>query len=1568
MARSRLNTGFIIKLASAFALAGAGAFGVYKLRKPHNPAQFIAAADDAFKKGDYLNAAANYEPALELLPARGDLHLRLGQCYYQLELLRGGVDYARSAKDQFTRAAELDPKNPDAWVGLLKINDVMLSQAERTTHNREGEANMASQISSMRDAANHFLQLKPDSVKAQMAGPILTLRLWILNFTIPETPEELKLPPEKRPTADQRAATAMSDLTKLMADHPEEDQIPYWLARAKIFQAQQALRSEHPESAPGLFAEAGTMFDQSIAAKPDEVMLYLQKAAILSQLRRLDNEPGNDYEKRFHDTLKQAQAMVDPDKNPEYYENAKAQWADELAMTNPTESQDIYNKLIERYPEHLLLRLRLASCLMFVHRDDDALAALAVIPSLAGPPVTDLARRMDWDHQAAQAKLIRAKILVQKLQRTPAGAAHDQLVQEIKEALDASKKDFDGTWGYLQQVGCLQLAEGENRNAIDTLTKAADKMRAEGGYSYELIRDEAIAYSAGGQTSRAISILQSALLDPVINNNVEIHLTLAKMSLQNHDFVLAKRYIDWLAARLPDEPQVIYLQIADLGPTADWKTQVQPLYDKLPEKTPSDLDVKGKIALQRKNNDEAIRLLTIQNQADSGNVDVGVKLAGLLKDTGRDADGRKVIEILIAKNPNNPTLPPLLEVFDNVDASTLTKDRLIAIEKIPDPLLREKTFARFYDSQEQPDDGLVHWLKALELAPNDKTVLSIVFMRYVDQRRFSDAQAMMQKLIDLDVDDAHGLIFKTRLALAMNDAPGALTSSKQLTHDEPNFSPSWELYGEALEASGQLELAAEQFNQALSLQATNVEARNHLIAVCVREGKITEARDNLNNACRQFPGDPSYRDMRQRFEVQYGDPMSVLPELAEQIKSRPKEINGYQTDISALLACSRLRSNVGDATGAKTYQQQAVDRLKQAIAQWPDVLGFSSTLAQIDAENGDLDGSAKVIQDLSDRPRWKDTPKPMVLLGQIYLQAGKLDQAEKCLRQAIAAQPNSVEALLTLADVYQRENKLIDAESVLQPGLSNFAVRQKYVMLLMSDRKFEAAENNVVEALKEQPKNVGLVNLHLEVLYTEGKWDEGIKAANDAINSDHTNVYACYWRAQFLMSGPDTNLDLAQKDLVRFVDAVPGEARGHIRLAQVLDAKHDRDGAIQELGLAMKMSPQDRSIRLYLVSDYLSSTPPRTIDAEHLLTSSLAIPVFAHDPEFQVQLALLQAQQGKNDQAVATIRQALKDAGTRNEMQLLGPYFKVLLDTKNYDLLLTESSKYVSDSAPFFVYSARGIAKAKLNDVSGAMAEFTTALNRTSVDQGRNQAVEVVQAMSACDKLGPAKALELVMPRVQNSTSWRLIAIDLLCGTGDFAGAAKQADIAMDSIDKLSQADQLYLLQRASDLYLTSTPPQVDKALALYRKRLAIQPNDVLAMNNIANILLDMTNPPRAQEALAESQKAYDFCIQRGLSEPRIFDTYAWALIQSGKVDDGISVLYKIIDQQDFPDSRYHLGMAYLLKKNGGNALEALEEAKKSIDRFKASHSEYDQTLPAKIDAAEVQANQLIQAKKPVNP
>jgi tetratricopeptide (TPR) repeat protein len=1600
MARRRFNTRFVYIFGLVVLLAGGGVVAVYKVfHTRQNPEQLRQAGKTAMQNKDFHKAVELFGVASQILPQDADLHCLLGKAYLADVTL--GLDRYNQATTEFTRAAQLDQNSKEAWTGLLETGELRLEYWEahssglQDTHNQ-----LPASINLAREAAVRLLGIDKNNLLAQESISTLVIRAWLLNLQLPDvsdkTPDATPVSmdpaagsggapgddpqkPQDEPktvkvlSADERAEQAIVDLTKMMREHPEDERLPFWIASAKISQAQRALRSEQPSDANPLFAEAAGEFDASIAAKPANLVpLYLGKAKILANLQLIDPNPNSTqlYLAKRREALQLAQAAADP-ANKADYRRAKMEWAQLVGRSDSFGAEKIYDDLIEKFPDDVQVRLALAELLQpDASRRADALKVLNDIFAMPGAKFANPMEQEVWEENLAVGKMLLADIKTDELPETAAGPARDKLVAEIRDALASAAKKFADSPQLLRVQGRFELTNGQIVNAVQTLNHAVDRMVQEGTQpDYTLLNLEVQADKAAGQTGQAITIMEGLRNNGLVANTFQFHYEIANLYLQNKDLVKAKPDIDWLAVRYPNEPPVIALQITDLGSNPE-PAVYKPLFDRLPETNEREIENKYATAAVIHDVDDGIRLEFLIHKAKPGDGRIAFNLATVLHQMHRDPEARQVIADYKAVHPDDPAVKPIEDLLASVDVKAVNNETLEIAKATPDPFQRALKLAQIYHQMQEPDLELAELQKAVAIQPDNGNLLQRVFTMQLNAGNLPEAEAMLPHLAEVDngngADSAKGLMFREKLLLAKQDVPNSLVVGRQLTHDYANFAASWELYGEALENAGQWDAAAQQYSRALDLAANNPEALTGLIRCSVIAGKTEDARQYIATARTRYPDDPAFRQIHARFEMQNGDPVTILPEMLTAVKDQPEVPGNYALATEAMLACVSSSAAKGDATAASDYQTKAEDLCRDALKRWPDSLAFANQLASMLAEAGEVDKAADVMKTISQRQQWKDQPAPLLQLARIYLKAKQPLPAEQAVNQASALGCNPIEAALVLSECKLQEQKPDDAKAVLFPVKSAYPAFLKYInILLQSKDGGPQAEVELSQAVKAHPDDARLLDLQLHVFDAEGQYDQGLRAAEAAINADHTHIMAYFWRGKFEASGPHPDYDAAIKDLGYFRDSVPNDVNGRLVLAGVMEAKGDADGAIHELETAISFAPQAKEVRMHLLQDYLAAVPHRDLDAETLLNKTLALPAFAKDWEVESKAALLWAQEKKTDQAVAEIRKAMADVPEAQKGLLVHDYFYVLLQANtsdNNELLLKESEKYASDPrTSWFVFNDRGMAKAALGDSSGAAAEFQIALDRCGIENSDADAHIVVSSLS--NALGIDKALELVLPRAQNSTAWKMIAISLYITKKDYPNAIKLADAALPTANGLTPEARMQLFRDASVLYLTANPPMADRAMDVFQRMLAINPDDVDALNSMACVASDYSAHPDLAQALTWSQHAFDIIQKSGHVDPRIYDTQGWILIQSGQPNEGIDVLHQVIDQADFPDIHYHLAVGYLKIQRPEDAKQELTAASDVISRKKAVNEYVDPSLTAKIASASKEADDMIKAK-----
>ena len=116
-----------------------------------------------------------------------------------------------------------------------------------------------------------------------------------------------------------------------------------------------------------------------------------------------------------------------------------------------------------------------------------------------------------------------------------------------------------------------------------------------------------------------------------------------------------------------------------------------------------------------------------------------------------------------------------------------------------------------------------------------------------------------------------------------------------------------------------------------------------------------------------------------------------------------------------------------------------------------------------------------------------------------------------------------------------------------------------------------------------------------------------------------------------------------------------------------------------------------------------------------------------------------------------------------------------------------------------------------------------------------------------------------------------------------------------------------------------------DAAISDYEGILKDQPNSLVAINNLASLLLDNRSDKQSLErAVGLSEKLKSSPL------PQFQDTIGWAEYKRGDVKAAITTLEGVVEKTpNFAAARYHLGMSY----------QAAGQSEKAAEQFKAALS-----------------------------
>lgn len=225
----------------------------------------------------------------------------------------------------------------------------------------------------------------------------------------------------------------------------------------------------------------------------------------------------------------------------------------------------------------------------------------------------------------------------------------------------------------------------------------------------------------------------------------------------------------------------------------------------------------------------------------------------------------------------------------------------------------------------------------------------------------------------------------------------------------------------------------------------------------------------------------------------------------------------------------------------------------------------------------------------------------------------------------------------------------------------------------------------------------------------------------------------------------------------------------------------------------------------------------------------------------------------------------------------------VFLATRNYQAVVAEANELEKlGSTPRLPLIMRGMARLALGQHQAARHDLEAA---ALVDPGN--------------------------PRVHLGLA------EALMHLGEYERADQEASLALRYDPKSADA---YLSKGC----IAEKAGAVDRAEAMYRKAIEINPRHGGALNNLAYLLL--TRRQRPNEALEFAKRAYQIAPEA----PSVADTLGWTYMQLGRVGDALPLLRKAAQATEDAEIHVHYARALLATGDTATARKVLEAAARS--------------------------------------
>jgi tetratricopeptide (TPR) repeat protein len=499
-------------------------------------------------------------------------------------------------------------------------------------------------------------------------------------------------------------------------------------------------------------------------------------------------------------------------------------------------------------------------------------------------------------------------------------------------------------------------------------------------------------------------------------NNADAQVKVGEMLLVGRSFQDAQSRADKALASNPTHVGALILRanaLAGLHKVDDAVLEVEQAIQADPDRSESYASL-GMMQLMRGDRAQAESAFTRAVRTNPNSVAARLALGNFYAVAGRRPEAEAEFTAALKIEPKNLLANRAMAYYYIASGrAALAEPNLKMVADVAPNSLGKLILADYYVSMGRPDDSrkILEVAAAADDESSATAKLRLSALGLVSGGDSASAARLVDEVLAKSPSHVDALIAKSALLARAGKLDEALKTARAAVDANPRSANAQFALGKVLTMKRDDVAAIKAFNDALQLNPRLANPEVELARLYMAQGKLSDAERFAQSAVTKVAGYVDAHLLLARIYLLQGAPAKAEPSLRALAKALPDSPT-VQTEVGMLELSKRNRPAARAA-------------FERALAKNPTFVEALAGLNQMDLEEKRTDSvKARTTQALRAKP--KDGPV-LILASRTYSALGDLATTEKLLQEAIAANPNNLDAYALLGQVYTQQRRLPEA-------------------------------------------------------------------------------------------------------------------------------------------------------------------------------------------------------------------------------------------------------------------------------------------------------------------------------------------------------------------------------------------------------------------------------------------------------------------------------------------------------------------------------------------------------------